>query len=79
MAVAKHFGDEVTTYSIWNEPNHPEFLRPQYARRHRPASPRIYRSLYFAAMRGFADGRLARSRCSSARRRRAAPARSWRR
>jgi hypothetical protein len=53
MAVAKHFGDDVTTYSIWNEPNHPDFLRPQYARHHRPASPKIYRSLYFAAMRGF--------------------------
>jgi len=53
IAVAKHFGDDVTTYSIWNEPNHPDFLRPQYARHHRPASPKIYRSLYFAAMRGF--------------------------
>jgi len=53
MAVAKHFGDDVTTYSIWNEPNHPDFLRPQYARHHRPESPKLYRSLYFAAMRGF--------------------------
>jgi hypothetical protein len=53
MAVAKHFGDEVTTYSIWNEPNHPQFLKPQFSSRHRPLSPRLYRNLYFAAMRGF--------------------------
>jgi hypothetical protein len=52
MAVAKHFGDEVTTYSIWNEPNHPDFLRPQFTKGH-PASPKLYRSLYFAALRGF--------------------------
>jgi hypothetical protein len=53
-AAAKHFGDRVSTWSIWNEPNHPDFLRPQFSRRHRPLSPRIYRNLYFAAMRGFA-------------------------
>jgi hypothetical protein len=52
-AAAKHFGDRVATWSIWNEPNHPDFLRPQFKRHHRPASPRIYRSLYFAALRGF--------------------------
>jgi hypothetical protein len=55
IAVARHFGDEVTTYSIWNEPNHPDFLRPQFSARHRPLSPKLYRSLYFAAVRGFAD------------------------
>jgi hypothetical protein len=55
VAVAKHFGDEVTTYSIWNEPNHPQFLLPQFSARHRPVSPRLYRNLYFAAIRGFAD------------------------
>jgi len=53
MAVAKHFGDAVTTYSIWNEPNHPDFLRPQYSSRHKPVSPKLYRNLYFAAVRGF--------------------------
>jgi hypothetical protein len=53
MAVAKHFGDAVTTYSIWNEPNHPDFLRPQFSAHHKPLSPRLYRNLYFAAIRGF--------------------------
>ncbi|MDX6687941.1 MAG: hypothetical protein QOF86_4069 [Baekduia sp.] len=51
-AVSKHFGDEVTRWSIWNEPNHPQFLQPQYDARHRPVSPGIYRGLYAAALRG---------------------------
>ncbi|HWI71485.1 MAG TPA: hypothetical protein VNT55_05995 [Baekduia sp.] len=54
-ALSKHFGDEVTRWSIWNEPNHPQFLQPQYDSRHRPASPAIYRGLYAAALRGLAD------------------------
>jgi hypothetical protein len=53
-AVAKHFGPDVTRWSIWNEPNHPQFLDPQYDSRHRPASPTIYRGLYAAALRGLA-------------------------
>jgi hypothetical protein len=54
-ALAKHFGGEVTRWSIWNEPNHPQFLAPQYDSRHKPASPKIYRGLYAAALRGLAD------------------------
>ena len=46
-AVARRYGDRVDLWSIWNEPNHPEFLKPQY-RNGRPASPRIYRRLYQA-------------------------------
>lgn len=53
-AAARHFADRVGTWSIWNEPNHPQFLGPQYSVHHRPASPKIYRALYFAALRGFA-------------------------
>ena len=49
-AVATRYGDRVHLWSIWNEPNHPDFLQPQY-RRGRPASPRIYRRLYLAAER----------------------------
>jgi hypothetical protein len=51
-ALSKHFGGEVSRWSIWNEPNHPQFLQPQYDARHRPASPKIYRGLYAAALRG---------------------------
>jgi hypothetical protein len=39
-------------WSIWNEPNHPQFLRPQYSSKHRPLSPGIYRDLYRAALKG---------------------------
>jgi hypothetical protein len=49
-AVATRYGDRVNLWSIWNEPNHPEFLKPQY-KGGRPASPRIYRKLYIAGER----------------------------
>jgi hypothetical protein len=54
-ALSKHFGAEVTRWSIWNEPNHPQVLQPQYDSKHRPTSPKIYRGLYAAALRGLAD------------------------
>ena len=38
-AVATRYGDRVDLWSIWNEPNHPDFLGPQY-RRGRPHTPR---------------------------------------
>jgi hypothetical protein len=50
-AVARKFGEQVDTWAIWNEPNQPQFLRPQYARGGRAESPRIYRALYQAATR----------------------------
>jgi hypothetical protein len=53
-ALSKRFGGEVARWSIWNEPNHPDFLGPQYDSKHRPASPTIYRGLYAAALRGLA-------------------------
>jgi hypothetical protein len=52
QAVAEHYGSKVDTWSIWNEPNQPQFLMPQYSPNHNPLSPRIYRNLYFAAQRG---------------------------
>ena len=51
-AVARHFGSEVATYAIWNEPNHPAFLLPQFNSNGTPASPRIYRGLYQAGYAG---------------------------
>ena len=50
-AVGRWYGAQVKTWSIWNEPNLLQFLGPQYVRG-RPASPRIYRSLFVAARRG---------------------------
>jgi hypothetical protein len=57
-AVARHYAGKVATWSIWNEPNHPQFLGPQYVAG-RPASPRIYRVLYAAAIRGLHGAGLA--------------------
>lgn len=51
-AVARRFGGKVARWSVWNEPNHPEFLGPQFDSRHRPVSPRLYRSLFQAALHG---------------------------
>ena len=52
QAVGRHYGDRVDAFSIWNEPNQPQFLGPQFDARHRPASPSVYRGLVFAAQRG---------------------------
>jgi hypothetical protein len=51
-AVGRKFGDAVDTWAIWNEPNQPQFLRPQFARGGRATSPGIYRNLYRAGVRG---------------------------
>jgi hypothetical protein len=53
-AVGKKFGDRISLYSILNEPNHPDFLKPQLDSRGRPVSPGVYRGLYAAALRGLA-------------------------
>ena len=50
-AAARRYGDAVSTWTVWNEPNHPQFLTPQFVNR-RPYSPGLYRSLYRAALRG---------------------------
>ena len=49
-ALGRRYRDRVSVWSIWNEPNHPEFLAPQH-RNGKPASPRIYRNLYLAGRR----------------------------
>jgi hypothetical protein len=51
-AVGRHYGSEVSLFSIWNEPNHPAFLSPQFNSNGTPASPRIYRGLYQAGYAG---------------------------
>lgn len=51
-AAGRRYGGQVRTWSVWNEPNHPAFLMPQYARGKRPVSPGIYRRLFAAADRG---------------------------
>jgi hypothetical protein len=55
-AVGRHFGSQVGIFAIWNEPNHPRFLAPQFAANGTPASPRIYRGLYQAGYAGLKAG-----------------------
>lgn len=43
---------KVSTFTLWNEPNHPAFLQPQWVGRgaaRRPASPGVYRRMVRAA------------------------------
>ena len=51
-AVGRKYGAQVNSWAIWNEPNQPQFLRPQFAGGGKAASPRIYRELYRAGVRG---------------------------
>ncbi len=45
-AVARKFSSEVSLYAIWNEPNEPAFLQPQFLPDGAPTAGRIYRGLY---------------------------------
>src|ERR1044072_7816522 len=47
-ALARRYGAQVDMWSIWNEPNQPQFLLPQY-RKGKPYSPVLYRGLYRTA------------------------------
>lgn len=51
-AAGRHFAGRPAYWSIWNEPNHPAFLKPQYDSKGRPVSPGLYRSLYLGALKG---------------------------
>jgi hypothetical protein len=50
-AIGRRYGDSVNMWSIWNEPNQPQFLLPQFVHG-KPASPKLYRKLYQAAYAG---------------------------
>ena len=54
-AVGLRYGNQVNMWSIWNEPNHPQFLKPQYRKKRGkkvPASPAVYRRLFKAGRNG---------------------------
>jgi hypothetical protein len=50
-AVGREFGSEVKLYSIWNEPNQPQFLRPQVVNG-KIVSATIYRNLFLDGYAG---------------------------
>ncbi len=62
VAVGRHFGSEVTTWAIWNEPNQPEFLRPQFSPNGRPEAGWIYRGLFQAGYKGLRAGGISKPR-----------------
>ncbi len=57
-AVARRYAGKVSLFSIWNEPNHPAFLQPQFVHG-QPASPRLYRALWQAGYAGLVAGGIA--------------------
>lgn len=59
QALGRRYGSEVAYFAIWNEPNHPAFLLPQFKSNGRPASPRIYRGLFEAGYAGLRAAGLA--------------------
>jgi hypothetical protein len=61
-AVGRHYGSEVSLFAIWNEPNHPAYLLPQFNSRGMPESPRIYRGLYQAGYAGLVASGMAHPR-----------------
>jgi hypothetical protein len=50
-AVGARYGAQTSMWSIWNEPNQPQFLMPQY-RKGKPYSPGLYRRLYQVGVKG---------------------------
>lgn len=51
VAVGRHYKSLVNLISIWNEPNQPQYLMPQYTRSGL-VSPALYRRLYLAGYAG---------------------------
>lgn len=55
-AVARRYRSEVSLWAIWNEPNQPAFLRPQFSSSGSPEAPRIYRGLFESGYEGLQEG-----------------------
>ncbi len=53
-AVGRRYGKVVDAYAIWNEPNHPKYLRPQWTGYRTPTSAAVYRRLFQRGERGLA-------------------------
>jgi hypothetical protein len=56
-AVGRRYGGLVDYWTLWNEPQHPKFLKPQFkkvGKRKVAASPLLYRKLFIAGQKGLA-------------------------
>jgi hypothetical protein len=63
-AVARRYGDVADAFAIWNEPNHPEFLMPQWTgsgSQRVATSARLYRQLFQKGAAGLAAGGAGRT------------------
>jgi hypothetical protein len=58
-AAGREFRSEVTVWAIWNEPNQVGWLLPQFNANGTPASPAIYRGLFFAGYSGLKSAGIA--------------------
>src|SRR5271165_6970050 len=58
-AVGRRLGSEVTYWALWNEPNIPGWLSPQFNSNGTPASPRLYRGLFQSGYKGLQAAGLA--------------------
>lgn len=57
--LARHYGTQVSAWSIWNEPNHPQFLLPQFTRKGKSreyTSAKLYRQLFQRGEAGLRSG-----------------------
>lgn len=57
--LADHYGKDVSAWSIWNEPNHPQFLLPQITRKdgkREYTAAKHYRRLFQKGERGLSKG-----------------------
>jgi len=59
VAAGRHYGTGVNFWAVWNEPNIPGWLMPQFNSNGTPASPRIYRGLWQAGYAGLKAAGLA--------------------
>ena len=59
-AVAKHYGNKISQWAIWNEPNDPHYLLPQYFKG-QVASGAWYRKLFVAGVAGLKAGGVAKA------------------
>jgi hypothetical protein len=64
QALARRYGDVADAFAIWNEPNHPDFLMPQWTgsgSRRQATSAKLYRQLFQKGAAGRAAGGAGRT------------------